>query len=121
MGKGSLSSVLLAAAVAVALAATASGCSSDDYYCDSTGCFYCDGVGCRPAAPPVRASCQGDYMCPTNQLCTSLGCTSACSNDADCARGWVCRGAAGTTRGSCVAPTEPARGAPGVVHLQRGL
>ncbi len=106
MVTGSFSSVLLAAVMAAALAATASGCSSDDYYCDNSGCYYCDGVGCRAVAAPTRVPCQGDYMCPASQVCTDLGCTSSCAADTDCARGWVCRGASGSTRGSCVAPTE---------------
>ncbi len=90
----------------VALVAGAWGCSSDDYYCDANGCYYCDGVGCRAVTPPSRPTCSGDYQCTANQVCTDVGCTASCSSDTDCAQGWVCRGASGTTRGICVAPTE---------------
>ncbi len=108
MGNRSLASRVFAAAVAVALAAVAAGCSGDDYYCNSTGCFYCDGVGCRAVTPPTRATCQGNYQCTSAQVCTSLGCTTTCAADADCSQGWICHGATATVRGECLSPTETA-------------
>jgi hypothetical protein len=84
-----------------ALAALGTGCPSEDYYCDSTGCYYCDGLGCRPIDPPSRPPCVGDYECPTGTICTDLGCVAECSSDADCPMGTICRA------GSCVGPTEP--------------
>jgi len=94
------------ALAATALMATMTGCADDDYYCDATGCYTCDGVGCRPATPPNRATCRDNTQCGSNQLCTDLGCTTSCANNNDCAQGWVCRGASGTTRGLCVTPRE---------------
>jgi hypothetical protein len=109
MRNPSLISTLKALAIAGAalLSAGVSGCSSDEYYCDANGCFYCDNVGCRAVNAPTRATCLGDYQCPANRVCTSLGCTATCASDTECEQGWVCRGAMGTTRGYCVAPREP--------------
>lgn len=107
MGKQTfLRSMTTLAAVSMAFFGSLMGCASDDYYCDSNGCYYCDGVGCRAVTPPSRPMCLGDYQCPSNQVCTTLGCTASCANSNDCAQGWICRGASGTTRGVCVAPTE---------------
>ncbi len=100
------SRLVLALIASSLFGAAAAGCSDDSYYCDANGCYFCDGVGCRPVSPPTRATCAGDYQCATNQVCTSLGCSPTCLNDADCSQGWVCRGASGTNRGLCVAPTE---------------
>lgn len=97
----------LAIAGSALLSAVVTGCSSDEYYCDANGCFYCDSVGCRAVTPPSRATCLGDYQCPANRSCTSLGCTSTCAANTDCEQGWVCRGATATARGYCVAPSEP--------------
>ena len=96
----------LAFAASALLSSVVSGCSSDEYYCDANGCFYCDSVGCRAVQAPTRATCRGDYECPANRSCTTLGCTATCLTDGDCDQGWVCRGASGTTRGYCVAPRE---------------
>ena len=99
-------SKIVLALLATGVLAAGAGCSEDAYYCDANGCYFCDGVGCRGVTPPTRATCAGDYLCATGQVCTSLGCATTCLNDADCSQGWVCRGASGTTRGLCVAPTE---------------
>ncbi len=82
------------------------GCSSDDYYCDSTGCYVCDGVGCRVATPPTRATCRGDFECATGQTCTSAGCVTGCTTSSTCPQGWVCRITAPATTGLCLAPSE---------------
>lgn len=91
---------------AALLLGSAMGCSSDEYYCDANGCYFCDGLGCRAVTPPSRPTCAGDYQCPSSQVCTDLGCTVSCANDADCAQGWVCRAVSGSARGYCVSPTE---------------
>ena len=91
--------VSVAALCAVSL--TQAGCSSEDYYCDDTGCFYCDGIGCRAVDPPSRPTCRGDFECPSGTTCTTLGCTASCEGDESCSDGAVCRG------GMCVGPTEP--------------
>jgi hypothetical protein len=92
----------------ITLAAISSviGCASEEYYCDSSGCYTCDGVGCRAATPPIRAMCRGDFECATNQTCTTLGCVTSCTTN-NCPRGWVCRMIPNTSTGQCLAPTEP--------------
>jgi Cys-rich repeat protein len=101
----------LLAVLAVALIGTAlAGCAREDYYCDSTGCYFCDGLGCRPAQPPSRTPCDNGQTCAAGQVCTNLGCAIPCGADADCPRGWICRGTggdAGASRGFCASPTEP--------------
>ncbi len=78
-----------------------SGCSSEEYYCDESGCYFCDGLGCREVDPPDRPMCRGDFECPEGSICTDLGCVDECAGDADCPDGTVCRS------GMCVGPTEP--------------
>jgi len=87
--------------VLTAFSALGSGCSSEDYFCDDSGCYYCDGLGCRPVDPPDRPPCVGDYECPAGTACTDLGCVGECTSDDECEMGTECRS------GSCVAPTEP--------------
>lgn len=106
-------SMMALAAGALAIMSTLTGCSGDDYYCDANGCYYCDGVGCRPAEPPARSPCRGDYECSANQVCTNLGCATTCASSADCAQGWVCRIATGAARGICARPTESPTPNPG--------
>lgn len=91
-GVAGLASVLFVAAL--------SGCASDNYYCDNTGCYRCDGVGCRPVQPPSRATCAGDWDCRTGQVCTSLGCATTCTMNANCPEGWQC------LNGLCATPSE---------------
>lgn len=79
----------------------ASGCKSEEYYCDETGCYYCDGLGCREVDPPDRPMCRGDFECPEGSVCTSAGCVDECADDGDCPDGTICRS------GMCVGPTEP--------------
>ena len=90
-------------ALAALGATAAAGCAQEDYYCDASGCYRCDGVGCRLLDPPVRPICRGDFECPADTICTSLGCTAECATDTDCTEGTVCR----TPPGVCVAPQEP--------------
>src|SRR5688500_4955705 len=85
----------------VAVMLIGSGCSSEEYYCDDSGCWYCDGVSCRRVDPPPRPDCMTDADCPTGSTCTSLGCTEGCASDADCPEGTTCR------ESMCVGPTEP--------------
>jgi hypothetical protein len=84
-----------------AFATLGTGCASEDYFCDDTGCYSCDGLGCRPVDPPTRPPCAGDYECPEGTVCTDLGCTDECASTDDCPMGTECRD------GSCVNPTEP--------------
>lgn len=78
-----------------ALALTAPGCGggSNEYRCDSTGCFDCDGYGCKPVTPPniVPCSYAGDTVCSAGTVCTELGCLSPCKTDGECAKGFVCK------------------------------
>ena len=95
------------AATAVALVGLASlalgGCQQESRYCDDTGCYFCDGLGCRTVNPPIRPSCTCDYQCGAGTDCTSLGCTTACTTDAQCTDGGTrCTG------GFCVGPREAA-------------
>src|SRR5262245_27805052 len=98
--------VFLALSIA-ALGSTLGGCNADSYYCpDDTpsnrglSCQFCDGVGFRPALPPQRAQCRGDFECTTaGQICTNHGCAASCRTSADCARGWLCRITQGATTG----------------------
>ena len=39
-------------AILVAITVLGSGCASEDYFCDDTGCYSCDGLGCRLVDPP---------------------------------------------------------------------
>jgi len=87
--------------VLAAFATLGTGCASEDYFCDDTGCYSCDGLGCRPVDPPPRTPCAGDYECPEGTTCTDIGCIGGCASDEECALGTECRD------GACVAPTEP--------------
>jgi len=83
--------------------AVSSGCAQEDYYCDASGCYRCDGVGCRLLDPPTRPICRGDFECPADTICTSLGCAAECAADVDCPEGTTCR----VPPGVCAAPQEP--------------
>ena len=91
--------------IALALPAVAilfaSGCASESYFCDETGCYFCDGLGCRDVQAPERPACSGDPDCPDGTLCTDIGCVEGCRNDDDCPRGSEC------TDRMCLHPTEP--------------
>ncbi len=88
----------------MAFGATGSGCGSgttDEYRCDSTGCFDCDGFGCRAVDAPTAPPCgfAGDTTCTANTVCTEIGCLTQCKADAECAKGLVCKS------GLCSPPT----------------
>ncbi len=105
---------LLVLSVAAIGSALLGGCAREDYYCDNSGCYYCDGVGCRNVNAPTRAPCRGDYQCAAGQACTTLGCATSCTADAECPRGTICAPPDATGQRLCRAPAEgPLTRAPG--------
>lgn len=90
-----------------AMASAAVGCSQEQNYCDSEACYLCDGLGCRRLDGPTRGSCDCDLECTQGLSCTSLGCTQACTGDAQCPASTRCRG------GFCQTPREAAAASSG--------
>lgn len=93
-------------------AASACDVSSNDgsYYCDNSGCYQCDAYGCSTVDSPTHATCSATVGCSDGLLCTTTGCTSACTTDTNCSKGETCQG------GLCSAPGT----APGTVITADG-
>lgn len=80
------------------------GCATDEYRCDSTGCYLCDGYGCREVVPPTPQTCgvkATDKQCRSNEVCTASGCLVKCTNNEQCAQGYTCQ------EGLCSSPKAP--------------
>ncbi len=75
-----------------ALALVLSGCTSPNpqfrAYCDNTGCFTCSEDGVCSAVP--NTPCAAANTCPTDQVCTTIGCAVPCEDDNICGEGLSC-------------------------------